>query len=120
VEAARNTAGEEPALAFLNKLMSARRAKRRRLAADALILLEEWSQLGKLEVPRQQRHIREDLWEIKTYALRFPYYETTDKTHRYTRLTHGFEKDIGKTVDGKMPANRINYGLWMIREDRAC
>jgi hypothetical protein len=119
VEAARNQAGEEPAVDYLKKLLSSR-MKKRRHASDALILFEEWGLHGQLETPRQQRHIRDDLWEVKTDALRFPYYEVTDATHRFTRLTHGFEKDFGRTVEGKMPRGQIDRGLWMIKEDRAC
>lgn len=121
IESARNTDGEQPAHEFLLKLINSRRLRRRRLATDAMALFEEWAQVGRLEIPLQQRQLRDELWEVKTSALRFPYYEDRDSTHgRYARLTHGFEKDIGKTREGKTPRHHIDLGLWMIREDRAC
>ncbi|MGW4412628.1 hypothetical protein ACWEJ6_52170 [Nonomuraea sp. NPDC004702] len=121
VEAARTHTGEEPAEQFLAGLVGARSKKKRRYAADAALLFEEWAKLGRLEIPMQQRHLEGDLWEVKTYALRFPYYEFRDVEHGQTaRLTHGFEKDIGKTVEGKIPRKHLNKGLWMIEEDRKC
>lgn len=119
IEAARNRSGQEPADAFMKKLFSSRR--KRRSLDDLVILMEEWAQYGELQVPLQQRQLRGDLWEIKTSELRFPYYELADAEHgRIVRLTHGFEKDFGRTVDAKCPRKHIDMGLWMIEEDRTC
>ncbi|MEU7883482.1 hypothetical protein [Microbispora bryophytorum] len=121
IEAARNQEGAEPATEFLDALADSRSRKKRRYASDAALLLEEWARLGHLEHPLQQRQLRGDLWEVKTPAIRLPYYEFLDAVHgRIARLTHGFEKEFGKTVDGKTPHKHINMGLWMIEEDRKC
>lgn len=121
IEAARTQTGEEPAEEYLAGLITARSKRKRRYAADAALLFEEWARLGRLEIPMQQRHLEGDLWEVKTYALRFPYYELFDASHgRLARLTHGFEKDTGKTAEGRTPRKHITKGLWMIEEDRKC
>lgn len=121
IEAARTQEGHEPVEEFLTKLYKSRSKKKRRYAADAALLLEEWARLGRLDIPMRQRQLRGELWEVKTSAIRMPYYEFPDAEHgRMARLTHGFEKDIGKTAEGKTPSRHINMGLWMIAEDRKC
>lgn len=119
IEAARGRSGQEPADTFMHKIFSSKR--KRRYLEDLAILFEEWVQHGRLQIPRQQRQLRGDLWEIKTSQLRFPYYETADGSHgRTARLTHGFEKDFGRTIEAKCPRKHIDMGQWMIEEDRAC
>lgn len=119
IEAARTQAGEEPVEEFLANLYQSRSKRKRRYASDIAILFEEWARLGRLEIPMQQRQLQGDLWEVKTSAVRLPYYEFLDAGHGPTaRLTHGFEKDTGKTAEGKTPRRHITKGLWMIEEDR--
>lgn len=121
IEAARTTMGDEPIEEFLTGLITSRSKRKRRYAADVALLFEEWAQLGRLEIPMQQRRLQGDLWEVKTPAVRMPYYEFPDAEHgQIARLTHGFEKDTGKTAEGKTPRKHINKGLWMIQEDRKC
>jgi hypothetical protein len=118
IEAARTRDGDEPAESFIAKLFKSRRKIRE--VADLVALFEEWARLGRLDIPMQQRELDGDLWEVKTAAVRLPYYEFTDMHGRTARLTHGFEKDTGRTAEGRTPRKHIVRGLWIMREDREC
>ena len=118
IEAARTQDGREPVEEFLAKLLKSRR--KRRYLAEVMILFEDWARLGDFNDTLRQRELRDDLWEVKTSHLRFPYYELRDEHGRVARLTHGFDKEFGKTVDGKAPRKHFDRGLWGIEEDRQC
>lgn len=121
IEAARDREGDQPAVSFLLGFADSKSKKKRRIAADVEALFEDWSTGVVLEPKTRQRHLEGDLWEVKTPDVRLPYYEVVDPDHgRLARLTHGFLKDFGRTIDGKCPPKQIRKGLYMMKEDKLC
>ena len=116
IEAALTSDGREPAEEFLAKIEASRNWKDTNRLADVATLLEDYARFGRLEIPRELNHLRDELWEIKPADVRLPFYETNDTAHELTivRLTSGFFKTQLLTQ-----RRHINWGLRVMREDRA-
>jgi len=89
--------------------------------ADLLYRFETFALTGELDVPRELRHLVGEIWEIKTSRDRVPFYKVKHAGQSdglVARLTHGFEKRKGRTVDGKIPRKHLDKAAWIAREDQ--
>lgn len=112
--------GRQLAYDYLRSLENAKNKKKRQRYADLAHRFKVYSLTGYLEVPREMRKITDLVSEIKTAEDRILFYETAQCATRSaftTRLTHGFEKRIGKTREGKIPGGQIRRAEWVRKSD---
>lgn len=70
---------------------------------------------GKLPIPEELNHLRDDLWEFKGGNLRLAFYDAGERCGRQTlRATHVFVKRGRRT-----PLKEIDRGLAIARIDSA-
>jgi len=119
IEAARTADGREPVEEFFAKLeKSGKKGKHKDVSrlADVVDVLEDYARDRELDEPRELNFLEGDLWELKAGDVRISFYEVTDDLHDKPvfRLVEGFLKTQLTTQ-----RKHINWGLRLIREDRA-
>lgn len=122
VEAAIDPNGDSPVVAPLESLRNSRKKVHNQRYYDLMERFAQLSAYGKLEVPRQMNQIgRDGLWEVKTSEDRVPFYFAEAKIthHRAARLTHFFEKRLGKTAQGQIPRAQQDKAEWIAKGDNA-
>ncbi|WP_204017564.1 hypothetical protein [Sphaerimonospora thailandensis] len=112
IEAARTTAGECRADAFITELESTRSRKNLTRLADIVVRFERFALTGSLPVPRELNDLEDGIKEIKAGDVRLPFFDVPRSPTGAVRLTSGFLKKSWKT-----PPKYIREAIWVRKED---